>query len=105
VGASHSVADEGGGTRAIPAIDGHPALARHIAERLVADEFDMTFFQRRGLDHGCFSPMSLLADHAERWPFAMIPVGRRSAADPSSERPALLEARAGTASGDRELSR
>lgn len=74
VGASHSVADEGGGTRAIPAIEGHPALARHIAESLVADEFDMSFFQRRGLDHGCFSPMSLLADHAERWPFAMIPL-------------------------------
>ncbi len=74
VGASHSVADEGGGTRAIPAIDGHPALARHIAECLVADEFDMSFFQRRGLDHGCFSPMSLLADHAESWPFAMIPL-------------------------------
>lgn len=74
VGERHSVADEGGGPRVPPPIDGHPALARHIAESLMADEFDMSFFQRRKLDHGCFSPMSLLADHSEGWPFKMIPL-------------------------------
>ena len=74
VGALHEVADEGGGPRSLPAIDGHPALARHIGESLVADEFDMSFFQRRPLDHGCFSPMSLLYDHGQGWPVPMIPL-------------------------------
>ena len=27
-------------------------------QRLVADEFDLSFFQSKGLDHGCFSPLS-----------------------------------------------
>ncbi|MDY7522844.1 gallate dioxygenase [Sphingomonas sp. 10B4] len=74
VGAEFEVADEGGGPRTLPTIAGHPALARHIAEQLVADEFDMSLFQRRPLDHGCFSPLSLLYDHAEGWPVAMIPL-------------------------------
>ena len=74
VGPSHAVADEGGGARAIPPIQGDPALARHIGEQLVADEFDMSFFQRRSLDHGCFSPMSLLFEHGAGWPVKMIPL-------------------------------
>lgn len=74
VGDRHEVADEGGGARHLPGITGHPALARHIAESLVADEFDMSFFQRRGLDHGCFSPLSLLFDHADGWPVSLVPL-------------------------------
>lgn len=74
IGASFEVADEGGGARSLPAIDGHPALARHIAERLVADEFDMSLFQRRPLDHGCFSPLSLLCEHKQGWPVSLIPL-------------------------------
>ncbi len=74
IGASHDVADEGGGARAIPTMAGHPGLARHIAEQLVADEFDMSLFQRRPLDHGCFSPMSLLYEHRDGWPVALIPL-------------------------------
>ena len=74
IGASFEVADEGGGARSLPAIDGHPELARHIAERLMADEFDMSLFQRRPLDHGCFSPMSLLYDHKRGWPVSLIPL-------------------------------
>ena len=74
IGAEFDVADEGGGARQLPSIKGHPALARHIAESLVADEFDMSFFQRRGLDHGCFSPLSLLFDHLDRWPVSMVPL-------------------------------
>jgi gallate dioxygenase len=74
VGAQHAVADEGGGARPLPSIAGHPALARHIAESLVEQEFDMSLFQRRPLDHGCFSPMSLLFDHADGWPVALIPL-------------------------------
>jgi gallate dioxygenase len=74
VGGEHRPADEGGGPRALPPIKGHPRLAQHIGESLVADEFDMSFFQRRGLDHGCFSPLSVLCDHADGWPMAMIPL-------------------------------
>ncbi|MDH7639260.1 gallate dioxygenase [Sphingomonas oryzagri] len=74
IGASHDVADEGGGARALPTIMGHPALARHIAESLVAEEFDMSLFQRRPLDHGCFSPMSLLYDYQDGWPTTLIPL-------------------------------
>jgi gallate dioxygenase len=74
VGESYSVADEGGGARSLPPVAGHPALSRHIAERLVADEFDLSLFQRKPLDHGCFSPLGLLFEHSEGWPVAMIPL-------------------------------
>ena len=74
VGDSYPVADEGGGPRALPAVAGHPALARHIALGLMADEFDLSFFQSKGLDHGCFSPLSLLWPHHPRWPGAIIPL-------------------------------
>jgi gallate dioxygenase len=60
VGEQYAVADEGGGARDLPPIAGHPALARHIGESLVADEFDMAFFQDKALDHGVFSPLSVL---------------------------------------------
>ena len=52
VGAQHPVADEGGGARELPALSGHPQLAQHIGRSLVADEFDMSFFQGKALDHG-----------------------------------------------------
>ena len=42
-------ADEGGNPRDLPPIKGHPGLARHIATSLVADEFDMSFFQKNML--------------------------------------------------------
>jgi gallate dioxygenase len=74
IGAKHEVADEGGGQRAMPPIAGHPKLAQHIGEFLMAHEFDMSFFQRRGLDHGCFSPLSVLFDHGDGWPVALIPL-------------------------------
>jgi len=74
VGATHDVADEGGGARLLPGVPGHPELARHIAEALVADEFDMSFFQHRPLDHGCFSPLSLLFDHTDGWPVSLVPL-------------------------------
>ena len=67
-------ADEGGGPRKLPPIEGHPALARHIAAGLVADEFDLSFFQAKGLDHGFFSPMSLLWPHDRGWPGKIVPL-------------------------------
>jgi gallate dioxygenase len=74
VGSEWPVADEGAGARDLPTIEGHPALAAHIGRSLVADEFDMSFFQHRGLDHGCFSPLSMLCPHAPRWPVKLVPL-------------------------------
>jgi gallate dioxygenase len=74
VGEKYWVADEGGGARKLPSISGHPALARHVANGLVADEFDMSYFQGKGLDHGCFSPLSLLWPHDPTWPGAIVPL-------------------------------
>lgn len=65
-------ADEGGGPRDVPPLRGHAALARHIANALVADEFDMSFFQKKPLDHGCLSPMSMLADDGG-WSGTIVP--------------------------------
>jgi gallate dioxygenase len=71
---SFAVADEGGGPRPLPAIKGHPALAKHIAHSLVADEFDLAFFQAKGLDHGVFSPLSIMLPHENGWPVAIVPL-------------------------------
>jgi gallate dioxygenase len=72
--ANWPVADEGGGPRALPAIKGHPALAEHIARGLVADQFDLSYFQAKGLDHGVFSPLSMLMPHEKSWPTALVPL-------------------------------
>jgi gallate dioxygenase len=89
VGDSFPVADEGGGARDLPALKGHPKLAEHIAKGLVADEFDLSYFQNKGLDHGCFSPMSLLfPEHKQGWPTKIIPfqVGVLMAPSPNASR-------------------
>jgi gallate dioxygenase len=88
VGAKYWVADEGGGARPLPPIQGHPALAQHVATGLVADEFDLSFFQEKGLDHGCFSPLSLLWPHEKEWPGAIVPlqVGVLQVPIPSAKR-------------------
>src|ERR1700722_11301017 len=74
VGEEYPVADEGGGPRKLPAVKGHPALARHIAMGLAADEFDLSYFQSKALDHGCFSPLSLLWPQETQWPGAIVPL-------------------------------
>jgi gallate dioxygenase len=88
VGEQYAVADEGGGARDLPPIAGHPALARHIGESLVADEFDMSFFQDRALDHGVFSPLSVLCAHDRPGPLPIIPlqVGVLQSPSPSARR-------------------
>lgn len=71
----YAVADEGGGARALPPAPGHPALAQHIGASLVADEFDMSFFQDKPLDHGFFSPMSVLLERTDdQWPTTVVPL-------------------------------
>jgi gallate dioxygenase len=82
VGERWDVADEGGGARDLPAIGGDPAFAAHLGRSLMADEFDMSFFQDRALDHGCFSPLSMLCPHQTEvdvegeagWPVRLVPL-------------------------------
>lgn len=74
VGESYSVADEGGGVRDLPPVRGHAGLSHHIGASLVADEFDMSFFQGKALDHGCFSPLSMMWPHEPQWPGAIVPL-------------------------------
>jgi gallate dioxygenase len=74
VGPEWRVADEGAGARDLPAVKGHPQLASHIGHSLMADEFDMSFFQDRALDHGCFSPLSMLCPHKPEWPLSIVPL-------------------------------
>jgi gallate dioxygenase len=88
VGESYSVADEGGGPRALPPVRGHAGLAAHIAAGFVADEFDLSFFQDKPLDHGCFSPLSILLPHEPTWPAAIVPlqIGVLQTPSPSAKR-------------------
>jgi gallate dioxygenase len=74
IGESYAPADEGGGARALPPVRGHAALSHHIAAGLVADEFDLSYFQDKPLDHGCFSPLSMLWPHEPAWPGAIVPL-------------------------------
>jgi len=79
VGPQWAVADEGAGARDLPPVAGHPELAAHIGQSLMAEEFDMAFFQDKALDHGCFSPLSLMcphqgADGAPGWPVKLVPL-------------------------------
>ena len=94
VGEQFEVADEGGGARDLPPILGSPELAAHIGSSLMAESFDLSFFQGRALDHGCFSPLSLLlprtqdAQGKEQWPVPIIPlqVGVLQFPTPSAQR-------------------
>jgi len=54
IGEEYKVADEGGGARALPPVAGNPELAAHIGASLIAEEFDMSFFQDKPLDHGFY---------------------------------------------------
>lgn len=74
IGENYPVADEGGGPRGLPPALGHVGLSRHIGQSLVADEFDMSFFQDKALDHGCFSPLSMLCPHEPAWPVKIVPL-------------------------------
>jgi gallate dioxygenase len=66
-------ADEGGGPREYPPVKGHVGLARHIGSSLFADEFDISFFQKKPIDHGLFSPLSMMTDRGKSWSGSVIP--------------------------------
>ncbi|WP_312692467.1 gallate dioxygenase [Kosakonia sp.] len=70
----YPVADEGGGARDLPPVKGDAALSRHIGTSLMSDEFDMSFFMDKPLDHGLFSPLSALMPCKPEWPTRVIPL-------------------------------
>lgn len=75
IGDRYAVADEGGSARRLPPVPGHPQLAQHVGASLMSDEFDMAFFQGRPLDHGFFSPMSVLLEReGQQWPTSIVPL-------------------------------
>ena len=71
---SYKPADEGGGARDLPPITGHAEFARHIGHSLMASEFDLAFFRDRPLDHGCFSPLSLVNMSNRQWIAPIVPL-------------------------------
>jgi len=70
----YHVADEGGGPRDLPAVKGDATLSRHIGTSLMSDEFDMSFFMDKPLDHGLFSPLSALMPFRDGWPTRVVPL-------------------------------
>ncbi|GFE79983.1 hypothetical protein GCM10011487_19830 [Steroidobacter agaridevorans] len=74
VGDRYEVADEGAGPRSLPAVPGDAQLARHIARSLTSQEFDLAMFQHKALDHGCFSPLSMLTLDKGKWSTPIVPL-------------------------------
>ena len=67
-------ADEGGDPRDIAALPGAAAFSRALGTSLMAQEFDLSFFRDKPLDHGCFSPLSILIDSGGAWPWQIVPL-------------------------------
>ncbi|MCA0244920.1 MAG: protocatechuate 3,4-dioxygenase [Proteobacteria bacterium] len=75
--AEYAVADEGWGPRPVPKVIGHPALASHIAQSVIQDDFDLTIVNRMDVDHGLTVPLSLMCGPLDpvkqAWPCPVIP--------------------------------
>jgi protocatechuate 4,5-dioxygenase beta chain len=70
-------ADEGWGPRPVPVVKGHPALAAHIAQSVILDEFDLTIVNKMEVDHGLTVPLNLLCGKippSGEWPFKVVPL-------------------------------
>ena len=72
--AEFAPADEGWGARPVPVVQGDPALAWHLAESLILDEFDITIVNKMDVDHGLTVPLSLLFGQPQAWPCQVIPL-------------------------------
>jgi hypothetical protein len=70
---SFEPADEGWGPRPVPAVQGAPDLAWHIAQSVIQDDFDLTIVNRMAVDHGLTVPLSLLFGQPAQWPCRVIP--------------------------------
>jgi len=66
-------ADEGWGPRPVPVVEGHPALATHIAQSVIQQDFDLTIIHKMDVDHGLTVPLSLLFGQPDAWPVRVIP--------------------------------
>ena len=74
VSAEYAIADEGLGPRAVPPLKGHAGLARHMADALVNDEFDISVFQDLPIDHGVHSPLTMFWPPSPDWPGKIVPI-------------------------------
>jgi protocatechuate 4,5-dioxygenase beta chain len=71
--AAFAPADEGWGPRPVPEVVGHPALASHIAQSVIQDDFDLTIVNKMDVDHGLTVPLSLMCGQPRAWPCPVIP--------------------------------
>jgi protocatechuate 4,5-dioxygenase beta chain len=74
---SYAPADEGWGPRPVPVVQGHPALASHIAQSVIQEDFDLTIVNKMDVDHGLTVPLSLMCGAQDpktgAWPCPVIP--------------------------------
>lgn len=71
----YGIADEGFGTRPLPAVPGQLEFSQHLCRELVYDEFDITVCQRMQVEHGFLVPMHLCFDPTpDTWPVATVPI-------------------------------
>jgi protocatechuate 4,5-dioxygenase, beta chain len=70
-------ADEGWGPRPVPTVMGHAALASHIAQSVIQQDFDLTIVNKMDVDHGLTVPLNLLCGQPPKddfkWPCPVIP--------------------------------
>ena len=75
--AQYQPADEGWGPRPVPVVQGHPALAAHIAQSVIQQDFDLTIVNKMDVDHGLTVPLSLMCGAQDpktgTWPCPVIP--------------------------------
>lgn len=67
-------ADEGYGPRKVPSVKGHAALAWHLCESLILDNFDITIANIMPVDHGLTVPLSIMYNQPAEWPCKVIPL-------------------------------
>jgi protocatechuate 4,5-dioxygenase beta chain len=70
----YEICDEGFGKRPLPPVKGDAAFSWHIAESMIADEFDLTVCQEMAVDHGLLVPLPLLWSHAPDWNIRVVPL-------------------------------
>ncbi|WP_116996539.1 protocatechuate 3,4-dioxygenase [Desertimonas flava] len=72
IGDTFPQADEGWGRRPLPDLDGDPEWGIHLAESLVASEFDLTICHDLHVDHGIYSWLPYVMDVP--WPTPITPI-------------------------------
>ena len=102
---SFAIADEGWGPRPVPRVEGHPALAAHLAQSIIQRDFDLTIVNRMDVDHGLTVPLSLLCGQPAAWPCPVIPIAVNVVHYPVPSGRRCLQLGAGDPGGDRVLRR